>query len=346
MKIIVIHDDINWLHTDPRGEHPENPHRLELVLNSLKPLVKLDLFEFQKTVEPKRQVLSDIHDDKYVEFIEMECRKGFHYIDSDTYVTEHSFNVALRFSTSLKKHAVKGFEENNIVIALTRPPGHHAGYNGKAMGASTLGFCIFNHSAVADYALLEKTNSILHIDFDAHHGNGTQDILWNDPRVIHVDIHQYGAYPGTGWVEDIGGRDAEGSKINIPLPRGASDSEFMWIVEKIIKQLITTYRFKAVVVSAGFDSYIGDGLAELEFTENSYIHIGSLLHEFYKAGVIKTIVNVLEGGYGEGLQIGFINYVRALIGFERVSKPIIKHPPTKIYERLKVILKDYHEISI
>ncbi|MEM1919431.1 MAG: histone deacetylase family protein [Desulfurococcaceae archaeon] len=346
MKIIVIHDDINWLHSDPSGGHPENPYRLERLLDSLRSSIQPDLCEFSRTIDPLRKVLKNIHSDEYVDFIERECSKGFHYIDQDTYVTQHTFNIALRYSTTIWVYASKSFEENRLVLALPRPPGHHAGYSGRAMGAPTLGFCIFNHSAVADSALLEKTKPILHIDFDAHHGNGTQDIFWNDARVIHVDIHQHGLYPGTGWVDDIGGKDAKGSKINIPLPPYSGDAEFVWVVENIIKQLISTYRFEAIVVSAGFDSYVNDGLAELEFTEDSFTYIGNTLYEYYRKGVVKTIVSVLEGGYGRGLKYGFSGFIKALMGFKKINKRFVKPPPPKIYEKLRSILREYHGINI
>jgi len=344
--INVVYSDEHWLHSDPGGTHPENPNRLEEALATLKSSTVWSTTRLYYEESLDESVLLLVHDREYVEWIKRECSRGFHYIDSDTYVTRHTYRVAARYSTLAYIATHKGFEEKEMWILLPRPPGHHAGRRGVALGAPTQGFCIFNHSAVAAKSLLEKTRKVLVIDFDAHHGNGTQEIFWNEPHVIHVDIHQHGIYPGTGWVSDSGSGEAVGTKINIPLPPYAGDEVYVWVLEKIVKPLNKQYSFEAVVVSAGFDSYAGDPLTQLNVTEAAYEAIALYLYELFKEKRVRTIISILEGGYGRGLREGFKAYVEALAG-KRAKRRIKGKPPSsRVYRELREVLSKYHGIEL
>lgn len=343
--IKIIYDELHWLHIDPSG-HPENPNRLDIIVNTL---VKKGLWSklyVEKTIDYNIEDLYRVHSRDYVNWIINECRKGFHYIDSDTYVTKNSFEIAARFSSTAREIGYRCMRDRDIWFILARPPGHHAGFNGIALNAPTQGFCIFNHVAVLTKSLLDHLNRVVVIDFDLHHGNGTQEIFWNENRVIHIDIHEYGIYPGTGGVEDIGGEKAEGSKINIPLVRQSSDSVYVWILNNIIEPIIYKYKPSIIVVSAGFDSHIGEPMSSLNVSDKTYYLYGSFLHMLYSNNIVKSIINILEGGYSIGLKNGFTAYLEGLMGIRRDTNVESKPPVKNIYEYLKIILAKYHDLEI
>lgn len=308
MRLHVVYARDHFLHADPRGRHPADPRRLEVAMEALRSSKAWELSLLHEPPAGEREILYKVHDRDYVEFIETESADGFHYIDRDTYVTEHTFSLGLRFFHASWSAAQSAIPQEPWLL-MARPGGHHAGRRGWAMGAPTLGFCIFNHAASAAMSFAERGLRTMVIDFDAHHGNGTQDIFWEDPRVIHVDIHQRGIYPGTGDVFEIGGPGAEGTKINVPLEWGSGDAEYAWIADRVLRPLISLYRPQALVLSAGFDAFAGDPLTRLSATEATFEIMGSLVRE---AGA--PAVAVLEGGYGEGLGKGLRAFVEALMG--------------------------------
>ncbi len=203
------------------------------------------------------------------------------------------------------------------------------------MGAPTLGFSIFNYVAMAAQALLEEGLKVLIIDFDAHHGNGTQDIFWEEPRVVHIDIHEEDIYPGTRRVTDIGGENARGSKINIPLPPYSGNPEYIWVIENITKPIIEAFKPEAIVVSAGFDAYQGDLLTRLKATEETYEAIAEMLRSIWIEKKIRALVINLEGCYGEGLERGLTAYIETLLGLRKRERRARAAPPL---ERVTITL--------
>lgn len=341
-SIRIVYDEAHKLHSDPSGRHPESPWRLETALSALKESPVWGLIEIQGLPEPEDRLLNLIHSDHYIELIRRESAKGFHYIDSDTYVTEHTFKVSAAYVTAAYKAALESLERREMRVIMPRPGGHHAGRSGWAMGAPTLGFCIFNYAAAAARAFLDSGLKVLMIDFDAHHGNGTQDIFWEEPRVLHIDIHEEDIYPGTGNIDDIGGGGAEGTKVNVPLPAFSGDPQYLWILDNVVNPLIEAFKPEAIVVSAGFDAYEGDPLTMLRASEESYEAIASTLREQWNGGRLKALITNLEGGYGEGLRKGFKAYMETLAGsrlYARRGEP--KRPPERIVRELSRILSKY-----
>lgn len=343
--IRIVYDDIHWLHRGP-VDHPENPFRIEIIVNTLLKKNYWSRLVVEETVESNIEDLYSVHSREYVQWIIDECKRGFHYIDSDTYVTKHSFEVASRFSSKAREIGYKCLREKDIWFILARPPGHHAGFNGIAMNAPSLGFCIFNHVAVVVKTLLDHLDKVVVIDFDLHHGNGTQEIFWNDNRVIHIDIHEYGIYPGSGYVSENGGFRARGSKINIPLSKNSGDSVYAWILKKIVEPVLYKYKPSVIVVSAGFDPFIGEPMSGLKVSDKVFHLYGYFFYQLYSDGVVKSIVNVLEGGYGIGLRKGFIAYLEGLMGINRDY--IIDYKPVdkRVYESLVNIMLKYHGLEI
>jgi acetoin utilization deacetylase AcuC-like enzyme len=347
MRLNIFYDDIHRLHSDPYRGHPENPSRLGRALSSLRSSLVWGSISIYGLPEPEVSLLYKIHDREYVEMIERESRAGFHYLDADTYISEHTFSISARFATAAYISAKKSLERGELWMIMPRPGGHHAGRRGWAMEAPTLGFCIFNYAAMAAQTLLEEGLKVLMIDFDAHHGNGTQDIFWEEPGVVHIDIHEEDIYPGTGRVDDIGGGSAVGTKINIPLPPYSGDPEYLWIINKVLKPLIEAFKPEAIVVSAGFDAYWGDPLTRLEVTEETYGAIADLLRSLWIEKRIRALVTNLEGGYGEGLEKGLRAYIETLLGIREYEKRGNMSPPhERTLKPLRTLVNRYWGIEI
>jgi len=245
--------------------HIEGPERVRKAAE----ILKKQGYEFLKPELASEDDLLRAHDLEYV----WNVRKGL-VEDSDTPAYENIFEFArLSAGGAILAAKVGGF-------SIMRPPGHHAGRNGAALGAYTRGFCYFNNIAIA-VKYLDKPTLIL--DVDGHHGNGTQEIFLGDEKVTYVSLHRYPNYPGTGAV-------SEENCLNFPLSPDCGDEVYVETLDKALS-LINVGRFEVVAVSAGFDTHAGD-LASLGLTEKGYVEIGKRI-----AGLEKHTFFVLEGGY-------------------------------------------------
>jgi acetoin utilization deacetylase AcuC-like enzyme len=246
--------------------HIERPERIR---NALEQLRQYEL------VEPKpasQQDLLTVHSREYVDQIK-NAQPGS-YLDGDTPAPENIYEYALLSAGSAIMAA------QNHGFSLMRPPGHHAGRNGRAMGASTLGFCYFNNIAIAVKKLDLPT---LILDIDGHHGNGTQEVFQGDPKVTYISLHRHPTYPGTGLT-------SQGNCLNFPLPYSAGDSLYLETLGQALSQ-VDMADVEVVGISAGFDAHQGD-LASLGLTYEGYMEIGR------KVGALgKPVFGVLEGGY-------------------------------------------------
>lgn len=316
MSIVILYNDLHYKHRPPQGVyHPENPRRIDIALNGIK---REGLDIYLKKIEDVDSKFNNykvrIHREDYVALIENICVKDDEFIDRDTYICRDTCNVANQaLILSIYAMNIALNSKESLAFALVRPPGHHVGFNGKAMGASSQGFCIFNNAAAAvSYALDENHKPIVVIDIDVHHGNGTQEIFWNNPDVIHIDIHERDIYPGTGHIYDLGGDEGYGTKINIPIPSSSTDNDYIYIVREIIVPIIYNMKPSVIVISAGFDGYINDGLASTELTEYFFKFFGSVMRMSAKDLRI-GIAAVLEGGYSIGLHKGLTAFLKGFI---------------------------------
>ncbi|XRO75348.1 histone deacetylase family protein [Methanocaldococcus sp. 28A] len=326
------------LNHKPKFYHVENPKRVEIILNSL----KLKGFEDIILIEGKSSIdeILEIHSKEYVDSIVKLCNDLFNYYDSDTYISKGTLYASLS-AFKLAKEAIKlAIEYKDLYFALTRPPGHHAGISGKALGAMSNGFCIFNNIAGAAELAKKYMKKVIIIDFDVHHGNGTQEIFWNDKNVIHIDFHQNGIYPGTGDVFDIGGKEAEGTKINLPFSAHSTDFDYIFAWNEIVEPILDYFKPSIVLVSAGFDAFMNDGLASMGLTETFYRFVGAKLSRY-------GVVSVLEGGYGIGLKYAppafFEGYVNAENVLDSVGDgvDIYNNKIKSMVENVKNIIKEY-----
>ncbi|NJE09421.1 histone deacetylase family protein [Thermococcus sp. MAR1] len=298
----------------PEGYHPENPTRLDYAIRGLS---ENGLWNEENVLEPVPASPSDvllIHDGDYVNRIR-ELAAGFTYLDPDTYVSPGTWEAALT-ALGAARDAVKfAVKEKGLYLALVRPPGHHAGRSGRAFNASTLGFCIFNNAAFAAYTLRELEGNAVVIDFDAHHGNGTQEIFWNDPAVVHIDLHERDIYPWSGYEYDVGGKDAEGSKVNVPMPHYSGDDDYILAWEEIVLPILGERDPSVVVVSAGFDGFLGESLTTLRLTERFFSYAGSTLSRY-------SLAVIFEGGYNIGLMKGLPAFIKGYLDGRTERSPI------------------------
>lgn len=252
-----------------------------------------------------RSVYGAIHSPEYIERILGEASSGsVSFIDPDTYVSEGTLRALERLAGAVVEAMEYVERGETYILILGRPPGHHAGVRGAALGAATLGFCIFNTAAALAVGA-SRMGRVAVLDFDLHHGNGTQEILW-DTSILHVDIHQdpRTIYPGTGYPWEKG---LNGNLVNILLPPSAGDDIFMDAVGKGFER-ITEYDPDYLVVSAGFDAYYND-FGSMRVTEEGYKYLASRIK-----GLRVPVVAVLEGGYSSGLSRGLPAFAAGLAG--------------------------------
>lgn len=275
--------------------HPESPERLREIYQMLeeeemkgRPLGKV------KPRSATREELEMVHSPTYIDLVASTAGKPYVRLDMDTSTCAKSYETALLAAGGLLeliKVVMQGKFNNGF--ALVRPPGHHAERD-RAMG-----FCLFNNVAIgARYALKNfSLQRILIVDWDVHHGNGTQNSFYEDPKVLYFSTHRYGFYPGTGAATEVGKCKGEGFNVNVPLSPGVRDTEYGIIFEKILKPIALEYRPQLILVSAGFDIHYNDPLGGMEVTEKGFARMTQILMEIAEATAQGKLVLTLEGGY-------------------------------------------------
>lgn len=304
MKRTGIVKDERYLDHVMDPGHPESPERLRVIYEMLE---EPEMKGFLELVPPRfatREELELVHTPAYIDQVAKTAGKPYYRLDMDTSTCAKSYETALL--------AVGGFLELiravmegklNNGFALVRPPGHHAEKD-RAMG-----FCLFNNVAIgALYAIQQfSLERILIVDWDVHHGNGTQNSFYEDPRVLYISTHRYGFfYPGTGAANEVGKGKGLGFTVNIPLSMRAGDAEFGNIFEKLVKPIGLEYQPQLVLISAGFDTHYDDPLGGMDVTEKGFARMTQILMEIAEATALGRMVIILEGGYdvyGQGRSI-------------------------------------------
>lgn len=262
MKIIFSEKCLNYSWPG----HIERPARVREALQFLED------YEFVEPEPASEQDILTVHSQEYIDIVRNADVIG--YLDGDTPAPKNIYEYALHSAGG----ALLAAQENGF--SFMRPPGHHAGRNGVAMDAPTLGFCYFNNIAIAVKSLDKPT---LILDIDGHHGNGTQEIFQGDPQVTFISLHRSPTYPGTGL-------SSQGNCLNFPLPYSAGDLLYLKTVEKALNQ-VEVENIEVVAISAGFDAHQGD-LASLGLTHEGYREIGRMVGALHK-----PVFCILEGGY-------------------------------------------------
>lgn len=283
-----------FLQHDTGPGHPERPERLRAILAHL---AQTDLWPQLRVIEPEpvsRAILELVHPPSYVRAIEQACRQGPTALDADTIASPGSWEAALRACGSVVQ-AIDGVMEHRLrgAFCAVRPPGHHA------LAERAMGFCLFNNIAVgARYALTRRAcDRVLIVDWDVHHGNGTQAIFYDEPRALYFSTHQFPWYPGTGAAEETGAGKGRGRTCNVPLPAGSGDAELIQAFEQRLMPIALDFKPQLVLISAGFDAHRDDPLAGLAVTEAGFTRATELICEIATRCCPGRIVSALEGGY-------------------------------------------------
>ena len=300
--------------------HPESPERLEEIMRVLNATGILSrLIAIDPVPATDAQIIA-AHTREHLARVQELCARGGGHFDADTYANERSFDAARLAAGALVRavDAVMAREVDNA-FALVRPPGHHATKH-RAMG-----FCLFNNVAIgAHHALAAHClDRVLIVDYDVHHGNGTQDIFYHSPRALYFSTHQYPHYPGTGNWDEIGEGEGRGYTVNVPLPPGVGDEGYQLIFDDLLFPLAERYRPQIVLASVGFDAHWRDPLAMESLSLAGYTTLARTLIEIANEMCDGRIVFALEGGYDlEVVANGVASTCRALLGDEEIPDPI------------------------
>ncbi|WP_119073024.1 histone deacetylase family protein [Aggregatilinea lenta] len=303
-------DDRFALHNLP--EHPENARRLDAVERGLRTDGLRDRLGFVAAQPVPDDLLLAAHTPGYLRRLDATTRDHSSMLGADTYVTPQSY-AAARTAVGCVTAAIQGVLDGRLdnALAAVRPPGHHA------TPSQAMGFCLLNNIALgAQYA--RRTfgmERVLIVDYDVHHGNGTQDIFYGDPGVLFISTHQSPLYPGTGDVTETGSGTGQGATVNVPLPPGTGDRAYATVFERVVWPLAERFQPELLLVSAGFDAHWGDPLAQMQLSLAGYDYLNRELIRMAQAVCQGRIVFILEGGYNLNvLRYAWAGVARALLG--------------------------------
>ncbi len=234
-------------------------------------------------------LLEEIHDASYVEEVRRFCMGGGGSFDPDTYAVPASWDAALH-AAGAGPAAVDALvrREATTAFVAVRPPGHHAERN------QAMGFCLFNNIAVTAAYLRRESFRVAIVDWDVHHGNGTQNSFWSNPDVLYVSLHEFPFYPGTGWLTETGVGEGEGTTVNVPLPSGTSSDDYRAAFARVVTPVVKQFAPDWILISAGYDAHVADPLGGLRLESSDYRAMAGALADIVPAN---RIVAFLEGGY-------------------------------------------------
>ena len=292
MKVGLIYNPIYLEHDT--GNHVENAQRLVTTISHLE---ATGIKEKLCCLSPRAALVEElemVHAPEYISYVKSRAERGGGWLDPDTVICPRSYEVALYAVGGLLtavESVVRGELDN--AFALIRPPGHHAVRN-RAMG-----FCLFNNVAIAAKFALTKFNfsRVLIVDFDVHHGNGTQDAFYADPKVLYFSTHQYPYYPGTGRMEEIGIGEGEGTTVNFPMAAGWGDEEYLRAFNEVLVPVTKRFRPELILVSAGFDPHWADQLAMMQVSITGFAQMATILKSLADEFCGGRLIFTLEGGY-------------------------------------------------
>jgi acetoin utilization deacetylase AcuC-like enzyme len=324
--------------------HPENAKRIRAVWRGL------DESGLTARMRPLEAEAVDtdwvltVHSASYLDLLRrVSAAPRTTFLDADTYAGFDALTVALLSAggaVGVVDGILSGSADNGL--AVIRPPGHHA------MPGRAMGFCLLGNIAIAArYAQRQYgIERILIVDYDVHHGNGTEAMFYDDPSVLYISTHQYPFYPATGAVTDIGTGNGEGHTVNIPLPAGSGDANYANVFETIIWPSAARFRPQLILVSVGFDAYWQDPLAGMRLTLNGYSHLAQEVLQMAQRFCDGKVAFLLEGGYNlDALRYGVSNVARMLLGdppTDPLGPPSDTRPDPSIAELVSKLQRLHH----
>jgi acetoin utilization deacetylase AcuC-like enzyme len=287
--------------------HPEHKGRLEAIYTHLQREKLLEQMQSIPVRPAAEEELRLVHTDRYL----AQVISWQDWLDGDTYMNAFSYQAAIHAAGGLIALVLQVQNSNlNNGIALLRPPGHHA------LPDRGMGFCILNNEGIAARVLLEQglVDRIAIVDFDVHHGNGTQAVFYHDPRVLYISSHSYPFYPGTGSAAERGAGKAEGTTINIPLSQGSGDDVFKQVYETIVCPALIAFQPQFIIVNAGYDAHRDDPLGNLALSDQGFTELTTLLLSTAHDICQGKIVFSLNGGYNhQVLRTAVANTINLLV---------------------------------
>ena len=277
---------------DTGRRHPEAPGRLAAVERGFE---TAGLGEALGSLEPRQATVEElgrVHDRRYLAALRSFVDSGGGSLDPDTPAAPGSWETAL-WAAGSGLAAIDALErgEASSAFVAVRPPGHHA------TATRAMGFCLLNNAAIAAATLADRGERVVLIDWDVHHGNGTQEIFWDDERVLYISTHEWPAYPGTGRATDTGGPNAQGLTVNVPLPSGATGDVALAAVDEVAAPVVEAFGPTWVLISAGYDAHRDDPLADLAWSAADYADLTRRVMAW--APQEGRIIAFLEGGYDD-----------------------------------------------
>jgi acetoin utilization deacetylase AcuC-like enzyme len=297
------------------GNHPERPARIDAVMDGVTDIglhLGSDL-EIVAPVAADMAALIRVHTSEHLQRLEQFCRTGGGHLDPDTFARPDSWDAAL-LSAGAGLQAIELLRQRGegLAFVATRPPGHHA------LADRSMGFCLLNNVAVTAAALVAAGERVLIVDWDVHHGNGTQAIFWDNPAVLYVSTHQSPFYPGTGAADEVGGSEALGLTVNVPLPAGSTGDVLRRALDEVAAPVVATFAPTWVLISAGFDAHRADPLAELALSSGDFADLARTVAG-YTPGPGRLVL-FLEGGYDLGsLRASVAATLGKLVGLDETT---------------------------
>jgi acetoin utilization deacetylase AcuC-like enzyme len=315
MSLLLISSERFADHITPPG-HPERVERAQ-VFDAVAAAWRAGGGQVGRPRPATREELLAVHTAEHCQQIANTVGRA-RTLDPDTFTSPDSYEVALLAAGAVCVGVDHALHRHAPALALVRPPGHHAERD------AAMGFCLYNNVAVgAAYALARGLSRVAIVDIDVHHGNGTQWIFYDDPRVLYVSAHQYPFYPGTGAATEIGHGDGEGRTINLPLAAGATDADYDLVFREVINPAVADFAPELLFVSAGFDAHVRDPLASMRVTTAGYRRMIDYLWTTASAVADGRLVAVTEGGYDlQALRECLDQTVDALASPARMPDPL------------------------